>query len=92
MSGGVVRRSSQEHLTPIEEAETVLFPPLAIQAELCILMTDENCPYNITESKGETAMAMMERPQVREITGGKCWEHEFGTFFLKAYVPDNDLD
>ena len=37
-------------------------------------------------------MAMMERPQVREITGGKCWEHEFGTFFLKAYVPDNDLD
>ncbi len=37
-------------------------------------------------------MAMMERPQVREISGGKCWEHEFGTFSLKAYVPDNDLD
>ena len=37
-------------------------------------------------------MAMMERPQVREITGGKCWEHTFEKFFLKAYVPDNDLD
>ena len=37
-------------------------------------------------------MAMMERPQVREITGGKCWEHRFDRFFLKAFVPDNDLD
>ena len=37
-------------------------------------------------------MAMMERPQVREITGGRCWEHEFEKFSLKAYVPDNDLD
>jgi len=37
-------------------------------------------------------MAMAERPQVREITGGKCWEHTFEQFFLKAYVPDNSLD
>ena len=37
-------------------------------------------------------MAMMERPQVREITGGKCWEHTFELFTLKAYVPDNGLD
>ena len=37
-------------------------------------------------------MAMMERPQVREITGGKCWEHTFELFSLKAYVPDNSLD
>ena len=37
-------------------------------------------------------MAMMERPQVRETAGGKCWEHRFDSFELKAYVPDNDLD
>ena len=37
-------------------------------------------------------MAMAERPLVREISGGKCWEHEFGSFYLKAYVPDNNLD
>ena len=37
-------------------------------------------------------MAMMERPQVREIPGGKCWEHGFEKFDLKVFVPDNDLD
>ena len=37
-------------------------------------------------------MPMMERPQVREIPGGKCWEHTFDKFELKAYVPDNSLD
>lgn len=37
-------------------------------------------------------MAMQERPEVRAITGGKCWEHTFEKFFLKVYVPDNNLD
>ena len=37
-------------------------------------------------------MAMMERPRVRETVGGKCWEHRFDLFELKAYVPDNNLD
>lgn len=37
-------------------------------------------------------MAMMERPQVRATEGGKCWEHSYDAFDLKAYVPDNDLD
>ena len=37
-------------------------------------------------------MAMMKRPEVRETVGGKCWEHTFEKFTLKAYVPDNDLD
>ena len=37
-------------------------------------------------------MPMMERPQVREIPGGKYWEHTFDKFELKAYVPDNSLD
>ena len=29
-------------------------------------------------------MAMQERPQVRETIGGKCWEHAFKDFYLKA--------
>jgi hypothetical protein len=37
-------------------------------------------------------MAMMERPVVKECNGGKCWEHEFQTFTMKVYIPDNDLD
>ncbi len=37
-------------------------------------------------------MAMTERPAVRETVGGKCWEHEFQSFYLKAYVPSNELD
>jgi len=37
-------------------------------------------------------MPMMERPQVRETAGGKCWEHTFEKFGLKVYVPDNDLN
>ena len=37
-------------------------------------------------------MAMKERPQVRDIPGGRCWEHRFEKFFLKAFVPDNSLD
>lgn len=37
-------------------------------------------------------MAMTERPQVKQIEGGKCWEHTFEKFYLKVFVPDNDLD
>ena len=37
-------------------------------------------------------MAMQERPEVRQTVGGRCWEHTFDAFELKAYVPDNDLD
>jgi len=37
-------------------------------------------------------MAMMQRPEVRETVGGKCWEHTFEKFHLKVYVPENDLD
>ncbi|MBR4458450.1 MAG: hypothetical protein IKS31_05785 [Clostridia bacterium] len=37
-------------------------------------------------------MAMKERPEVRAAEGGRCWEHRFEQFWLKVYVPDNDLD
>ena len=37
-------------------------------------------------------MPMMERPEVRVCEGGKCWEHEFDSFTMKVFVPDNDLD
>ena len=37
-------------------------------------------------------MPMMERPEVRDCNGGRCWEHEFQTFWMKVFVPDNDLD
>jgi uncharacterized membrane protein YhaH (DUF805 family) len=35
---------------------------------------------------------MMERPEVKTCAGGVCWEHEFDSFRMKAYVPDNSLD
>ncbi len=37
-------------------------------------------------------MGMMTRPEVRAISGGKYWEAEYKNFFLKAYIPDNDIE
>ncbi|MBR3341122.1 MAG: hypothetical protein IKG30_05840 [Clostridiales bacterium] len=37
-------------------------------------------------------MSMMERPQVSDCNGGRCWEHGFDSFTMKVFVPDNDLD
>lgn len=38
-------------------------------------------------------MAMMTRPEVKVLAdGGKCFEHEFEQFFMKAYVPASKID
>lgn len=38
-------------------------------------------------------MALLERPEVIKLeSGGSCWEHEYDSFYLKAYIPANSLD
>ena len=37
-------------------------------------------------------MTVMTRPEVKSISGGKYWEQTYENFYLKAYLPDNDID
>ena len=38
-------------------------------------------------------MALFERPNVtKREDGGKCWEHQYDSFYLKSYVPSTTID
>ena len=38
-------------------------------------------------------MSIKTRPEVTKLPDGAvCWEHRYDTFYLKTYVPANDLD
>ena len=38
-------------------------------------------------------MALMERPIVTDTeTGGRYWEHQYDSFYLKAYIPKSEID
>ncbi len=37
-------------------------------------------------------MGKMTRPEVRKIATGKFWEATYDNFYLKVYVPDNDIE
>ena len=37
-------------------------------------------------------MTVMTRPEVKTIPGGKYWEQTYENFFLKSYLPDNDIE
>lgn len=37
-------------------------------------------------------MAMMEKPEVVKVEGGKAFEHTFDSFKLKVFVPDTTID
>ncbi len=48
---------------------------------------------NYSFSGGGTIMAMMTTPAVKTLANGaKYWEHTYDSFFVKTYVPANDLD
>ena len=38
-------------------------------------------------------MGVMTKPEVTTLeNGGKYWEHKYEDFFLKVYVPSNDIE
>lgn len=56
---------------------------------------EDYCNDEMTEYQNhkEVLMGLMERPSVTVVAdGGKYWEHEYEKFFLKVYVPANELD
>ena len=37
-------------------------------------------------------MGKMTRPEVKKVEGGKFWEETYDNFYLKVYVPENDIE